>query len=330
MFPSTKYKAKLVSSTSPSQWDATRGSHFHPLLLHLTEGKSSPVGRACWGWAQHQAGLRVPWEQGGEQPPKPPTQLQGPGCAGQSPGPGLALGLDPGQDGERGLLLSPGTSCDNAGLSFSQNEKRCITRRNILAKLYCFSGGGVFLRAGKLPTESGDPSPPLLSESRFFTDRCWWEIHQQRFLIFCWAFFLENIRYVTDTYALKVITNNIFHYFPNTLHGWVKAPYSISKAKHSSVHLNPLQIASSVTLERHVLHPLLSRMGGTVALATDWEAPAVNDIWDQPFASRTRWAAWWLSPSPATHRTSFISNRHHCAEIYTNKNSTLFYRMLHS
>lgn len=46
------------------------------------------------------------------------------------------------------------------------------------------------------------------------------------------VFFLGNIRYVTDTYVLKIITNNIFHYFPNAPHGGAEVPRSpISKAQ---------------------------------------------------------------------------------------------------
>lgn len=85
----------------------------------------------------------------GSSPPTPRSAAGG--CAGQSPGPGLALGLDPGQDGEPGLPLSPGTSCDDAGLNFSQNEKCCVRRRNILAKLYRFWGGGVSSGQGNSP-----------------------------------------------------------------------------------------------------------------------------------------------------------------------------------
>lgn len=77
--------------------------------------------------------------------------------------------------------------------------------------------------------------PP--SESRF-TAQHWWAIpKQQHFLVFGWIFFLRNIRCVTDTYALKIIMDNIFHYFPNAPHGGAEALCSsVSTAKHSAGH----------------------------------------------------------------------------------------------
>lgn len=57
------------------------------------------------------------------------------------------------------------------------------------------------------------------------------------FLGVCGTFFLGNIRYVTDTYALKIITDNIFHYFPNTPHGGAEALHSsLSTAKLPAGH----------------------------------------------------------------------------------------------
>lgn len=78
-------------------------------------------------------------------------------------------------------------------------------------------------------------------------------------------------------------------------------------------------IASSVTLGRHLLHTSPSRLGGTFALPTDWEAPAVTtpDV-NHRLAGLAEPRG--VSPSPAAHPTSLISNRHHRAGVYTNKN----------
>lgn len=77
--------------------------------------------------------------------------------------------------------------------------------------------------------------PP--SESRFTAQHQWAIPKQQHFLVFGGTFFLGNIRYVTDTYALKIITDNIFHYFPNTPHGGAEALHSsLSTAKLPAGH----------------------------------------------------------------------------------------------
>lgn len=102
------------------------------------------------------------------------------------------------------------------------------TSRNILAKMHPFRGCSSGQRGS--PWEAR-PSRETSIKEQISLDQHWWEIHKQQ----CFSvFFLGNVRYVTDTYVFKIITNNIFHYFPNTPQGGAEVPCSpISKGKGS-------------------------------------------------------------------------------------------------